>query len=71
MGKELKFGSEVVFRHVESKAYLQGIIKAADTGEGAFKIEITETLSSFVIFKIQSHRSYENENDKVYYDDTL
>ena len=46
-------------------------MKAADTGEGAFRVETTEALSSYVIFKILSHRSYENENDKIYYDDSL
>ena len=46
-------------------------MKAADIGEGAFKIDVTETLSSKIIFKLKSHRSYERENDKIYYDDAL
>lgn len=70
-GKEIRYGSEVIFKHVESQSYLRGILKAADTGEGAFKIEVTEKLSSQLIFRLTSHRSYEHENDKIYYDDAL
>jgi hypothetical protein len=32
------YGSEVVFRHIESGEYLSGVLKAADIGEGAFKL---------------------------------
>lgn len=31
-GKEITYGSEVIFRHVESQHYLRGILKAADIG---------------------------------------
>ena len=34
-------------------------------------IDLTENLSSKIIFKLKSHRSYERENDKIYYDDAL
>lgn len=37
-GKEIKYGSEVIFRHIESKSYLKGMMQAASAGEGAFKI---------------------------------
>lgn len=30
--KEVKYGAEVVFRHVESQEYLCGVLKAADIG---------------------------------------
>ena len=31
---------------------------AADIGEGAFKLELAKELSSHLIFKLVSHRSY-------------
>ena len=34
-------------------------------------MEVCESLSSNVIFKLTSHRSYERDNDKIYYDDPL
>jgi hypothetical protein len=37
-GKEIKYGSEVIFKHIESKSYLSGMMQAASAGEGAFKI---------------------------------
>lgn len=61
----------MIFRHVESQSFLRGILEAADTSEGAFKIEVTEHLSSQIIFKITSHRSYEKDNEIIYYDDAL
>ena len=47
------------------------MLKAADSGEGAFRVEVSDNLSSFVVFKIISHRSYQNENDTVFYNDAL
>ena len=35
-------------------------MKAAESGNGAFKVEVTEDLSSDIVFKIISPRSYEN-----------
>lgn len=34
-------------------------------------MDVCEKLSSQIIFKITTHRSYEHENDKIYYDDAL
>ena len=65
------YGSEVVFRHIESGEYLSGVLKAADIGEGAFKLELVKELSSFLYFRIISHRSYESIGNKIYYDDCL
>lgn len=50
---------------------MSGVLKAADIGEGAFKLELAKELSSFLIFKIVSHRSYEEDGNKIYYDDCL
>jgi hypothetical protein len=70
-GEEVKYGNSVLFLHVESQSYLRGILKAADTGEGAFRVEVEKSLSSQVVFKLTSHRSYEHDDDKIYYDDPL
>jgi len=48
-----------------------GVLKAADIGEGAFKLELTKDLNKYVIFNIVSHRSYEQIGNKIYYDDCL
>lgn len=32
------YGAEVIFKHIESGEYLCGVFKAADIGEGAFKL---------------------------------
>lgn len=65
------YGSEVVFRHVESNGYLAGVMRAADSGDGAFTIEVAESLSTQVIWKIKSHRSYQHDGDAIYFDDEL
>lgn len=46
-------------------------MQAASAGEGAFKIEVSPNLSSFVIFKLVSPRTFENENDTIYFNDAL
>ena len=65
------YGAEVIFKHIESGEYLSGVFKAADIGEGAFKLQLAKDLSSQLIFKLISHRSYEQEGNKIYYDDCL
>ena len=47
------------------------MLKAADIREGAFKLELAKELSSMLIFHLVSHRSYEKEGNKIYYDDCL
>jgi hypothetical protein len=61
----------VLFKHVDSGGYLLGVLEAAESGEGSFKLNLTDQLSSYLGFKIRSHRSYEREGDKVYLDDPL
>jgi hypothetical protein len=38
MGECVKFGSDVVFKHVDSLDYLSGSVKCSDGGLGAFKV---------------------------------
>ena len=40
-GTNIPYGAEAVFRHVESHSYLRGLQKAADSGDGAFTIEVS------------------------------
>ena len=65
------YGAEAIFRHVESNSYLRGLLKAADTGDGAFTIEVSPEPSSQIIWKIGSHRSYQFDGDSIYFDDEL
>lgn len=47
------------------------MLKAADTGKGAFKVEVTSSLSSEVVFKLISPRTYESDKDNIYYGDGM
>jgi len=38
MGQYVKFGEDVVFRHVDSLDYLSGSVRCSDGGLGAFKV---------------------------------
>lgn len=70
-GTEVLYGAEVLFKHVDSGGFLLGVLEAAESGEGSFKLNLTDQLSSGLGFKIRSHRSYERDGDKVYLDDPL
>lgn len=50
---------------------MRGLQKAADTGEGAFMIEVNPLPSSQVLWKINSHRSYQHDSDPIFFDDEL
>jgi hypothetical protein len=38
MGEFVKFGEDVVFRHVDSLDYLSGSVRCSEGGLGAFKV---------------------------------
>jgi len=48
---------------------LRGLQKAADTGDGAFTIEVSSEPSPQIVWKIGSHRSYQTDGDAIYFDD--
>jgi hypothetical protein len=50
---------------------MRGLQRAADTGEGAFMIEVNPMPSSQVVWKINSHRSYQHDGDPIFFDDEL
>jgi hypothetical protein len=50
---------------------MKGVLKAADSGDGAFTIEVCPDLSSQIVWKIRSHRSYQIDGDEIYFDDEL
>jgi inositol 1,4,5-triphosphate receptor type 1/inositol 1,4,5-triphosphate receptor type 3 len=68
MNEEIIFGSEVLFKHIDSDQFLLGSFILATTSLGsykcsefstdAFKLELTKYLSSQAIFKIQPYHSY-------------
>jgi hypothetical protein len=68
-GANVCYGAEAVFRHVESNSFLRGLQKAADTGDGAFTIEVSSEPSPQIVWKIGSHRSYQTDGDAIYFDD--
>ena len=52
MGQYVLFGDDVVFKHVDSHDYLSGSVRCSDGGLGAFRVELSELLSTDLIFKL-------------------
>lgn len=65
MGEIIKFGEDVVFKHVDSQEYLSGSVKCSEGGLGAFKVELTKQLQKDLVFKMHPFRSFEKEGDKI------
>ena len=59
------FGEDVVFKHVDSHDFLSGSVRCSDGGLGAFRVELSELLSTDLIFKLDPFRSFEKEGDKI------
>ena len=38
LGDYIQFGEDVIFKHVDSEAYLSGSVRCSDGGLGAFKV---------------------------------
>jgi hypothetical protein len=38
MGEFINFGDDVIFKHVDSEAYLSGSVRCSDGGLGSFKV---------------------------------
>lgn len=55
----------MIFKHVDSGAYLSGSVRCSDGGLGSFKVELSESLSSILVFKLLPFRSYEKEGDPI------
>jgi hypothetical protein len=58
MGEYVKFGEDVVFRHVDSLDFLSGSVRCSDGGLGAFKVELSDQLSQNLVFKLYPFRSF-------------
>lgn len=65
MGENVKFGEDVVFRHVDSLDYLSGSVRCSDGGLGAFRVELSDKLLINLVFKLYPFRSFEKEGDKI------
>ena len=59
MGQYVLFGDDVVFKHVDSHDYLSGSVRCSDGGLGAFRVELSELLSTDLIFKLEPFRSFD------------
>ena len=64
-GEIIYFGAQVVFKHYDSGYYITGCFECARSGIGAFKIYLSPTLSSEIIFNPQSRRTYEKDGDEI------
>ena len=57
-GDCIHFGEDVIFQHVDSGFYLSGSVRCSDGGLGAFKVELSKSFSSMLVFKLLPFRSY-------------
>lgn len=58
MNEEVLFGAEVIFKHIESDAYLVCSDQCSDYRTDSFKLELSDQFSSHMIFKIQPFHSF-------------
>lgn len=65
MNEHILFGDDVIFKHVDSGTYLSGSVRCSDGGLGSFKVELSESLSSMLVFKLLPFRSYEKDGDRI------
>lgn len=71
MNEEIIFGSEVIFKHIDSDQYLLGSYKCSEFSTDAFKLELTKYLSSLAIFKIQPYHSYQKDGQQIFLDEPV
>lgn len=57
--KKVCFGHNVIFKHVDSEAYVSGTIKPSTGSNGAFTVQVSEKLSDSLVFKLLPFRSFE------------
>lgn len=50
---------------MDSETYLSGSVRCSDGGLGSFKVELSESLSSMLVFKLLPFRSYEKDGDRI------
>lgn len=65
MQENVFFGSNVMFKHIDSDSYLQGTIEPSGGDNGAFAVRVSKTLSSTLIFKLEPYRSFEEDGMKI------
>lgn len=71
MNEEIIFGSEVLFKHIDSDQYLLGSYKCSEFSTDAFKLELTKYFSSLGIFKIQPYHSYQKDGQQIFLDEPV
>ncbi len=52
------FGDYVIFKHADSETYLSGTIRPSNGTNGAFSVEVTNSLSETLIFQLMPFRSF-------------
>jgi len=58
MNEEIHFGSNVIFKHMDSEKYLFGSYHCSEFSMDAFKLKLSEQLSSHTIFKLCPYQTY-------------
>jgi len=61
MNEEVLFGAEIVLKHVDSEYYLSGTYNCSEFCTDAFKLQMSQYLSTHAIFKILPSYSYQQE----------
>jgi len=70
-GTRVAYGQEVQFKHVPSEMLLKGKRETAEGDRSCYLLELTETGSSGVQFKLLPRYKYRQEGDSVMYSDFL
>lgn len=69
--EEIIFGAEVMFKHIDSDQYLMGSYQCSEFSPDAFKLQLTDLLSSQNIFKLQPYQTFQKEGHPIYIDEPL
>jgi inositol 1,4,5-triphosphate receptor type 1/inositol 1,4,5-triphosphate receptor type 3 len=56
--EEIIFGSEVVFKHIDSEQYLHGSYECSDFSTDSFKLKLAPLLSSLSVFKLSPYQTF-------------
>lgn len=65
------FGSDVIFKHIDSETYLSGTIRPSTGTNGAFSVEVTKNLSESLVFQLMPFRSFEKIGEPIRMDSPI
>lgn len=70
-GQTVTFGSEIQLMHKDSGLFLTGKAVTADTDKSAYRLELSSTYSSGMVFKVISKFKIRQEGETIQYNDQV